>query len=949
MPVVTFTATCVDLTVEPVVITTAATISVVEGAPLSIALTATGGVGDIHWNIEAIDPSIYDLNGETDTISWVDDGAQTPGDYVLTAIARDSQGNEDELVITTTVTAAVGTLPGDIATFTATPINDTTVKLEYGTSSNALTYWYSAAGSPEEEIPTDKRLRLFSALTPYTVTIWGRNAVGDGNTISDTFTTLSSSQATDDFLIGTAFDETDQSTYTKAFTVTAGSSSNFLLIGVVTQSATAHRVYTVTFNDISGIEVESTSDTAALLQVGWYRIPWGSSRTGGTYNVVVTTRDSTLASAVSCIRCDIIMKRVVKRSSTPIATYTDTAGAVSLSVPLTSNQIVFALTAAISADSSTNLVPDLNGLTLDEDTEDFQGTLNFVSGYHSSADGETRTIGADWVDPSAATSASLARMVAVVYDEPIEPVSVGIVPLAADSLVEKWAIDTHADWDRAESNHGDSWHWGSDTNPTLDNLIQYMGELGVRYYRMGPAQNNSRTSSNVTSQNYKYAREWYDTYGMQAFGPIGDEAMTLTKSEYEQVITSTESTLNFDGKRRFYAYEGPNESNHGRAAGWNTRLIQVMNWILDHRAANYPNAKVIGPSIWGRNTADIETLIATSGWSAVMDRVDFGTLHTYNGARKPTVSGKPLFNGSGDDTGGKADIPYRQTLLEHNALYNNKELCITETGFKRGNPQGFKGWTMPTSWVLAYGAGEVSVRTYMKYILRYFMASLEINEEFGPLGIFSPYVFFDDVETQPNFCFGICYPNQAKTSLIKLPSYATIQRFLNLFKDKTFSYAAGAWQYSGSGPTLTALNYTITGTNEFTRPIRWGQSQRGILYRKQDGKYLIPLYQDEISWDRSANADYRSNNLGGKGGAVTDFHVVDADINPARRLVTFDAGQVVSSIKWYEPTFDNTGTYPADGAYSTAHTTASARKTANNTQTMTIEVPDHVGVIEVTL
>jgi hypothetical protein len=63
--------------------------------------------------------------------------------------------------------------------------------------------------------------------------------------------------------------------------------------------------------------------------------------------------------------------------------------------------------------------------------------------------------------------------------------------------------------------------------------------------------------------------------------------------------------------------------------------------------------------------------------------------------------------------------------------------------------------------------------------------------------------------------------------------------------------------------------------------------------------------------------------------------------------VTFDAGSTVTSIKWYEPTFDNTGTYPANGGYGTA-STATARKTANNTRTMTIDVPDHVGVIEVT-
>ena len=936
MAVIDFSASCVNIVDVPIVITTSATFSVVEGSPLSIALTATGGAGTIQWTFDAVDQSIYDFDPELKIIEWIDDEAQAADDYILTVTADDGLGNSASLEITVTVTAAPVTLPGAIATLTATPINSTTVVIAHTASADATSYWYSVDGSAEAELPADLRLRAFSALTDYELKVWGRNDDGDGPVKTASFTTLAQSQPVVDLLVGKQTSESDLSTYTFPFTVQTGAASNFLLFGIVTQSTTAHRVAEVSFNSIDAIEVESTSDTAANLQVGYYRVPWGAARTGGTYNLSVTLRDSALGSVVTGIRCVAILKHMRGRPSTPLNTYVDTSGALSQSVTMSTDDVVETLTAALADNNTIDLAADLNRLTRDNNTEGKLDTLNYASGYFSPSAGETRTIGADWVDPSAATTSSLPRMVVVQYDEPSAPVSTGITPVAADSLVDTWGIDTHGDWHRSEATgHGKSWHWGSHSTPQITNLISTMGELGVRFYRMGPSLNNSTTLSNVNSQNYKYAKAWYDDYGMQAFGPVGDEAMTLTEQETYDMIESTEQVLNSGGKRRFYAYEGPNESNHGRPLNWNTKLVQRTQW-MDFKVRQYDGAKIIGPSIWGRNTWDIDTLKATPGWDTSL--FDYGTLHTYNGARKPTLSGAPLFNGSGDDNAGDVDIPYRDTLLEHNGLYDNLPLWITETGFKRGNPQGYKNFTIPDTWVLPYAKANVTMKTYMKYILRYYMASVEINSEFGELGMFSPYIYQDDVESQPNFCFGITYANQAKTSLNLLPSYYTIKRFLNMFREKTFNYSAGAWQYPSGAPTLTPLNYTITGVNEFTRPIMWNQSQRGRLYRKSNDQYLIPLYQDVESWRRSKTS-YTP--------ADPADHFCPADRDIARHPVTFNAGQVCTKIEWFEPTFDNSGTYPNNGGYGTA-STATARKTVNNSATIDIDVPDHVGVIVVT-
>jgi hypothetical protein len=929
----TYTLTCGPIE-TPITITTEATYSVQAGEELSIPLTATGGQGPLTYNISASDNTIYQID-ESNVLRWANNAAQSAGDYTVTLLVSDGFDNSDSLTITITVTAPALVYPGAVTDLTAAPINETTVVLAFTPASNATSYYYSANGSPEKPMPFDNRIRLLSPSTAYTVRVWGRNENGDGTADTADCTTLAPSQTVNDVWRGMLFDEVNRSEYSFTFTVNAGAANNFLLIGAVahTGSANPNVINSVLVNDAPCDPVVVSSAAGAVF-TGFYKYSWGVGALAGTVTVKVRVYNAANTAALTAQRCGCSLKEIVNRSATPVATYVDSTAPLSQSVTLTSNQVVMALTAATAVSSAIDLTADINRLTIEDSSENYQQSLNFIQGFHSSPDGETRTIGADWADIEGGTTAGNQRMVAVIYDAPLSSIP-AVTPRAADSLVDMMAFDTHMDWSRGTGSTA-VWHWEpGEATPNLSNLITAMGNLGVRYARASPYKTLSKTATNTNNQLYRYMLALYDTYGIQGFGPPG--TLEDTTADIQEAIRRTELYINEGGKRRWKAYEGANESNSGRPAGWNTDLVTFMQTLRNYINANYPAAEIIGPSIWGRNQADIDTLAATPGWSESLQ--DYACFHTYNGGRKPTTSGDPLLQ-QGDETGGPTTIPYRNTFLDHTALFGDLPLWITEIGYKLANPQGIKGWTMPAAWVRNYGNNAISNKAFMKYLLRYFMSSVEICEEFSSFARFSHYVFQDDVETQPNNCFGFTYANQAKTALLFRPVYYSWQRFINLFKDKTWNAGADAWQYSGAGPTLTGLSFDITGGNGLTRPIVYGQKQKGMLFRKQDGKYLIPLYQDETSWDQSAGADYSTP-------VDPTQYWCNADIDPTRRTVTFDAGSTVTSIKWYEPTFDNTGTYPANGGYGTA-STATARKTANNTRTMTIDVPDHVGVIEVT-
>lgn len=343
--------------------------------------------------------------------------------------------------------------------------------------------------------------------------------------------------------------------------------------------------------------------------------------------------------------------------------------------------------------------------------------------------------------------------------------------IAADGFVQRVVMNTHLNWRTSV--------WGQ--NPAWRDMFK---DLGVRNVRTSVNKNQAM----ITDLKY---------IGARAICTCADPDRAKSQASLDVVAAN---------KDLFFAIEGPNESNHHLdPATWDTEVRDFMKWLYDTVQASVElrDMPVVGPSIWGRETAAYNKL------GNISDRIDAGNLHYYTGGRRPTEAGFP----ASYDEGGDPDKTYSfdDAIREAKIISPNRPLWITETGWQvagDGSPQS---------------SGTITPLAQAKYVLRMLAESFNRDVEMTAI-----YTLIDDVRTPPH------YHGMLRQDLTKRgPLFNGLRNTLRLFADP-----GPAFEFGKLGMTVEAEGCS-----------------RLPLMQKRNGKYLLTLWQDVESYDRNAFKD----------------------------------------------------------------------------------------------
>ena len=252
--------------------------------------------------------------------------------------------------------------------------------------------------------------------------------------------------------------------------------------------------------------------------------------------------------------------------------------------------------------------------------------------------------------------------------------------------------------------------------------------------------------------------------------------------------------------------EGDNEPNHASAPpAWPTYLKDYTRVAL--RCGARPSEALRTspwrvPSIWNRITADYIKL------GDVSDSVDVGCIHWYTGGRRPTVSGK---SGSGDEEGGGSGTQTFDEALDDCAIcFGDAPIWNTESGWGVAGPG------------LPLGPFFVTNGAQAKYLLR------DVAECFNRgITLTSLYTLIDDTRTPPR------YHGLLTDALEKRPSFNAVKNLVSLFSDP------------GAAFPLQKLDFKLTGSGYSRMP----------LMQKRDGSFLLTLWNDADSYNRTTSSD----------------------------------------------------------------------------------------------
>jgi len=260
------------------------------------------------------------------------------------------------------------------------------------------------------------------------------------------------------------------------------------------------------------------------------------------------------------------------------------------------------------------------------------------------------------------------------------------------------------------------------------------------------------------------------------------------------------------GATNLCGVESANEYNKPskRPADWVTRLRHFQAWLYESVKAN-PNlrsAPVVGPSIWGRLTTDIQAL------GNLEPYIDKACLHYYTGGRRPTRAGRPS---GADEGGGSAEYTLADSIRDAELLAPGKGLYVTEFGYPVAGPG------------LPLSTGFITPTAAAKYLLR------GLFDMFGD-GVEKIFIYtlIDDVERNPPRYHGLM-----SGSLERRPAFYALKNLMGLMRDSDRSF------------TVQPLELTIDNASRF----------KSMLFQKSDGSYLLTLYQDVDSYDRRAAQD----------------------------------------------------------------------------------------------
>ena len=315
--------------------------------------------------------------------------------------------------------------------------------------------------------------------------------------------------------------------------------------------------------------------------------------------------------------------------------------------------------------------------------------------------------------------------------------------------------------------------------------------------------------------------------------------------------------VNAVGAQNINGIESANEySNPSTApADWATRLRDFHKWLYNTvRAKPELNAvPVIGPSIWGRQTNDYIKL------GNLEPYVDRGCLHWYTGGRRPTRAGMP---------GRPADFTYSlaDAIREAKVLAPTKPLWITEYGYPIAGPG------TPLS------SGNISETAAAKYLIRGLLDGF--SEGVQKMNIYS---LIDDLHRIPPRYHGL-----ADGTLKRRLTFYALKNLLTLFRD------------AGTLTTPGSLDYSLGNATAVIKR---------QLFQKSDRTFLLTMYQDVDSYDRT--------------------RLRDTVVAPV--TVRLNLAQMASKIEVFTPTTGQT-----------------VKQSVVNAKTLAIPVGDHVTVVKIT-
>jgi hypothetical protein len=315
------------------------------------------------------------------------------------------------------------------------------------------------------------------------------------------------------------------------------------------------------------------------------------------------------------------------------------------------------------------------------------------------------------------------------------------------------------------------------------------------------------------------------------------------------------------GAHNVSAIESANEYNNpkSRPPNWAVELRDFQKWLHDTVRADrrFDNVPLVGPSIWGRLTDDYRAL------GNIAAEVDKGCIHYYTGGRRPTLAGRPQrrSEGGGPDTYGMADA-----IGEARILAPSRPMWMTEFGYAIAGP----GLPQSDYFITEFAAA--------KYLLR------GLLDAFGE-GVEKIYIYslLDDVgRSTPR------YHGLADGNLRPRQTFEAVRNLMALFADRAGPFRTGE------------LDFSIANG---------GSGIKQQLFQTTDGAFLLTMYRDVDSYDRTAMRDI----------AVEPLPVVLKLAQPASRIEVFT------------PTMSN----------------RPAQRVAN-AATLTVSVADEVTVVRVT-
>ncbi len=357
------------------------------------------------------------------------------------------------------------------------------------------------------------------------------------------------------------------------------------------------------------------------------------------------------------------------------------------------------------------------------------------------------------------------------------------VAVPADSFVESIGVGGHLTWRQSV--------WGrAEWQPLFL-------ELGVRAIRTAVG---ARRIGRAAAADLNLL---YDEGGIRADVLVGPSRQG--QFNIDAATAMLELLSERVGQEKIIGIEGPNEANNPREGeGWEDRLRDFQSWLYQAVKSDpsLESVPVVGPSIWGRLTADYARL------GDISDSVDIANLHYYTGGRRPSVAGAPS---SRDEAGGDDEYSLDDAIIDAKTIAPGKPLWITEFGY------GLEGPGLPRS--KFFITPEASARYILRGVAESFLRGVPRTFVYG---------FIDDEHRDPPRYHGLL-----TASLERRPAFDALRNLISLLSNpgEPFPAAELAWAQTGS------------------------EVKRLPLLQKRDGRFYLVFWKDVDSYDRGTRSN----------------------------------------------------------------------------------------------